>query len=132
MKSGSRAWFYEWNESPTGPLTEDEMMEIIENQRIAAHTFVWTAEFKNAWRPAGLAWPKRFRDATEEDLLPPTPAWQRLTAYCLMFLAMGSMVAAGVTFWISIKAKPTPPTKSVAASSQPSSDSRQRGSAAPS
>ncbi|EHH67234.1 hypothetical protein GMO_22280 [Gluconobacter morbifer G707] len=45
-------WFYENNGQQIGPVSREEMLRLIMQQRIRPETLVWTASFGSSWRPA--------------------------------------------------------------------------------
>lgn len=48
-------WFYENNGQQVGPVSREEILRLIMQQRIKPETLVWTPEFGEAWRPASAA-----------------------------------------------------------------------------
>lgn len=48
-------WFYENNGQQVGPVSREEILRLIMQQRIKPETLVWTSEFGEAWRPASAA-----------------------------------------------------------------------------
>lgn len=48
-------WFYENNGQQSGPVSRDEILRLIMQQRIRPETLVWTASFGDSWRPASAA-----------------------------------------------------------------------------
>lgn len=48
-------WFYENNGQQAGPVSREEILRLIMQQRIRPETLVWTPEFGEAWRPASAA-----------------------------------------------------------------------------
>lgn len=57
--STSNAWFYSVNQQPTGPITYDQLLQLIANQTISRDTFLWY-EGLPQWQPAHVLispWP---------------------------------------------------------------------------
>ncbi|GBR68219.1 DUF4339 domain-containing protein [Gluconobacter kanchanaburiensis] len=48
-------WFYENNGCQAGPVSREEILRLIMQQRIRPDTLVWTPEFGDVWRPANAA-----------------------------------------------------------------------------
>lgn len=48
-------WFYENNGQQAGPVSREEILRLIMQQRIKPETLVWTPEFGETWRPASAA-----------------------------------------------------------------------------
>ena len=48
-------WFYENNGQQTGPVSREEILRLIMQQRIRPETLVWTSTFGDSWRPASSA-----------------------------------------------------------------------------
>ncbi|AHK70284.1 hypothetical protein AD931_09725 [Gluconobacter oxydans] len=48
-------WFYENNGQQAGPVSREEILRLIMQQRIRPETLVWTSEFGDVWKPASAA-----------------------------------------------------------------------------
>jgi len=48
-------WFYESNGQQSGPVSREEILRLIMQQRIRPETLVWNPSFGDSWRPASAA-----------------------------------------------------------------------------
>jgi hypothetical protein len=101
-KEKPRRWFYSLNGATCGPVSEPDMKVLADDDRIFAHTLVWT-ESQVGWQPAGGVLPRFFKGASVDDLLPPLPRWQPVLGILLICVAMAAVMGAGVTFLLTRK-----------------------------